>query len=201
MADRGSPISPRQRAIEAHAARLRFELNLADTVPLEHDQALELIPNCSVHAIKNINGLDFESINHFRLSPNQVCAFAHRCPDGHTLIVFNDVHPAPLVRVFLMEEFFHLRLGHPPDRIRLYPSDGIHRTYDEIKENEAYGCGLAALLPYHGVSDMLSSGLDLRRIAEHYVVPVKIVEERIALARLSHLVRLPSPQMSLLSGR
>jgi hypothetical protein len=196
------PISPRQRAIEAEAARLRSELNLTDSEPLEQHRALALIRNCSVSAIKNIPGLDFEWISHFRLSPNQVSAFAHRRPDdGHYFIVFNDAHPPPLVRVYLMEEYFHIRLGHPPDIVRLYPLNGAHRSYNEIKENEAYGCGLAALLPFHGVSDMLSTGYDLRRIAERYVVPVEAVEERMTLARLSHLIRYPSRQLSLLSGR
>ena len=194
-------MSPRQRAIEAEAARLRSELNLSDYESLEQHRAFALIPRCSVSAIKNIPGLDFNWISHFRISPNQVSAFAHRCPDGHYFIVFNDAHPPPLVRVYLMEEYFHIKLGHSPDIVRLYPLDGAHRTYNEIKENEAYGCGLAALLPFHGVSDMLSAGYDLRRIAEHYVVPVSAVEERITLARLSHLIQYPSRQLPLLSGR
>jgi hypothetical protein len=91
------------------------------------------------------------------------------------------------VRVHLLEEVFHILLGHPPDQLRLYAIDGRYRTYDPRKEDEAYGCAIAALVPFLGLQDMLARDIHLGRIAEHFVVPLSVVEERIAATNLGHL--------------
>lgn len=184
----GPNISPWQRDIERHALNLRAQLGLSACAPLEHCQALKLIPNCEVWALKNVPKLPFEFVNHFRIAGYQLGAFAFKDADGDHRIVFNDSHHPASVRVHLMEEFFHIWLGHSPDLVRLYPSDGRHRTYSEAKEDQAYGCGVAALVPIDGLKQMLGGRSDVRRIAEHFVVPVGTVELRIAMTRLGHLV-------------
>jgi len=181
--------------------RLRAELNVVDLDPLEQDRALSLIPNCQVWALKNIPGLPFEVVNHFRTAGYQLGAFAYRDADGDRQIVFNDAHPPSHVRVHLMEEFFHFRLGHAPDLVRLYPIDGRHRTHSNAKEDEAYGCGMAALVPSPGLEALLVRGYDLRRIAEHYVVPLHVVDLRVAATKLGHLVSATAHQLPLLSSR
>ena len=180
--------------------RLRAELNISDLEPLEQDRALNLIPNCQVWALKNIPRLPFEFVNHFRTAGYQLGAFAYQDADGDHQIVFNDAHPPAQVRVHIMEEFFHIRLGHPPDVVRLYPSDGQHRTHNNDKEDEAYGCGIAALVPFGGLEALLARGLDLHRIAEHYVVPLDVVDLRVAATKLGHLVSSASRQLSLLAS-
>lgn len=181
-------ISSWQRAIELQAMRLRAELRLSWLRPLEHDRALSLIPNCEFWALKNIPGLPFEIVNHFRVAGYPIGAFAFRDRDGDHRIVFNDTHPPTEVRVHLMEEFFHIRLGHIPDVIRLYATDGRHRTHSEAKEDEAYGCGIAALVPRNGLEELLRRGLDIRRIAEYFVVPIDVVQMRVAALALGHLI-------------
>lgn len=179
---------------------MRAELNISDLESLEQDRALKLIPNCQVWALKNIPHLPFEFVNHFRTAGYQLGAFAYRDADGDPQIVFNDAHPPAQVRVHLMEEFFHIRLGHAPDLVRLYPSDGRHRTHSRAKEDEAYGCGVAALVPFGGLEALLARGLDLRRIAEHYVVPLDVVELRVAETKLGHLVASTPQQLPLLAA-
>lgn len=191
-------ITAWQLSIERHAMQLRAELNLADFDPLEHDQALALIPKCEVWPVKNIPRLPFEHVIHFRTAGYQFGALAFKYPDGAIGIVFNDAHSSADVRVYLMEEFFHIRLGHPPDKIRLYPQNGNHRTYSDRNEVEAFGSGVAALVPYGGLKDMLAAGIHMARIAEHYGVPLPIVEYRISVTQLGHLVSQCSLQMPLL---
>jgi hypothetical protein len=99
-----------------------------------------------------------------------------------------------------MEEFFHIRLGHPPDVVRLYPCEGRHRTHNSAKEDEAYGCGIAALVPFGGLEALLARGSDLRRVAEHYVVPLDVVELRVVATKLAHLVSPASRQLPLLAS-
>lgn len=180
--------------------RLRAELNISELEPLEQHRALDLIPNCEVWALKNIPGLPFEVLNHFRTDGYQFGAFAYQDTDGAHQIVFNDAHPPAQVRVHLMEEYFHIRLGHPPDVVRLYPRDGRHRTHNNAKEDEAYGCGIAALVPYGGLEALLARGSDLRRIAEHYVVPLDVVDLRIAATKLDPSVQLSSRQRPLFAS-
>jgi hypothetical protein len=64
--------------------------------------------------------------------------------------------------------------------VRLYAIDGRFRTYNQQNEDEAYGCAIAALVPFAGLQDMLARGTHICRIAEHFVVPVSVVEERVA---------------------
>lgn len=177
---------------------LRAELNISVLDPLEQDRALSLIPNCQVWALKNIPGLPFEVVTHFRTAGYQLGAFAYQDADGDRQIVFNDAHPPAHVRVHLMEELFHFRLGHAPDVVRLYPIDGQYRTHNNAKEDEAYGCGIAALVPTVGLEALLVRGYDLRRIAEHYVVPLHVVDLRVAANKLGHLVTPTASQLSLL---
>jgi hypothetical protein len=190
-----------QSAIERHAMRLRSELRLSDDQCLNHDDALRLIPGCEIWALKNIPGLPFEHVVHFRENPRQFGAFAYKDPDGDYRIVFNDSYPHEAVRVHLMEEFFHIRLGHPFDLLRLYPAaERSHRTHSKAKEEEAYGCSVASLVPYGGLEAMLARGHHLARIAERYSVPLSVVEHRVGVTGLSDLVGTSSRQLSLLNG-
>lgn len=181
--------------------RLRSELGISDEQCLSHDLALRLIPKCEVWALKNVPNVPFEYVIHFRNMARQFGAFAYKDKDGDYRIVFNDSYPPEAVRVYLMEEFYHIRLGHPFDTVRLYAEeakDPRTRTHSDAKEKEAYGCGAAALVPYGGLESMLARGDHVRRIAEHYFVPLDVVEHRLSVTGLSELVSNPPRQLSLL---
>jgi hypothetical protein len=192
------PLPDLQIAVERQAMELRVELGIGASGPLSHERALARIPDCDVRPIKHVKGLPFRDWIHFNTHGLHIGAFAFRNSAGRIQIVFNDAHSPPAVRVNLMEECFHIRLGHPPDKLRLYPSDGRHRTYCEIKEDQAYGCGIAALVPIEGLEAMLARGTHLARIAEYYVVPISVVEERISATRLGALATARAAQLSLL---
>jgi hypothetical protein len=194
-------VNSAQFTIEHHAMQLRSELRLSDQEFLHHELALRLIPKCEVWALKNIPNLPFEHVVHFREWPRQFGAFAYKDPDGDYRIVFNDSYSHEAVRVHLMEEFFHIRLGHSFDTVRLYPTPGqTPRTHSHSKEQEAYGCAMAALVPYGGLEAMLARGEHIARIAECYCVPVHVVEHRIGVTGLSDLITSHHRQLSLLSG-
>lgn len=86
-----------------------------------------------------------------------------------------------------MEEFFHLYLQHPMETVRLCPGVGGHRNYNDAKEKEAYGCGTAALVPFHGLAGMLARDTPITRIAEHYDVPPLVIQDRISVTSLQDL--------------
>jgi hypothetical protein len=187
----GQPLksNPRSKQIgfEREALRLRDELHLSNMDCLPHEAALATLPACEVTALKNISGLAYEELVHFRTAGLHIGAFAFKDADGLLHICFNDAHQPAHVRVYMMEELFHVRLGHPFDSLRIYPGDRVSRTYDESKEDEAYGCAVAALVPYGGLHEMLSRGHHIARIAEHFAVPPSVVEFRIAATNLGTL--------------
>jgi Zn-dependent peptidase ImmA (M78 family) len=189
-------LSESQISIERHAIRLRSELRVSDFCALPHDAALARIPNCEVWALKNLPGVKFETVNHFRTDGFHIGAFAIRDEAG-VVIVFNDAHPPNAVRVNLMEEFFHIWLGHRPDVLSVYGEHGSLRTHDAAKEHEAYGCAIAALLPYAGLEALLARGSHVDLIAERFAVPTLVVEQRIAATKLGDLANSTNPQLAL----
>jgi hypothetical protein len=195
---RHEQLSPLQRKIELNAIKLRAELGLRDHQALDQAMAFALIPNCTVTAFRHILGLEFRYLNHFRNDGYGCGAFAVRDTDGSVDVLFNDARPPNEVRVFLMEEFFHLWLNHTPDRVRLYGDRTAYRTFDHLKEEEALGSSMAALVPYHGLEALLLRDVHISRIAERYVVPVEVVESRISLTRLDRLAATSIRQLPLL---
>lgn len=106
-------------------------------------------------------------------------------PDETVLVIYNDAHASARIRVTLMEEFFHIRLAHPPTVLRmLRDSEGPNRTYNSDVESQAYGCGAAALLPYAGLKKMLDAGEAVRGIAAYYVVSPALVLFRLKVTKL-----------------
>jgi Zn-dependent peptidase ImmA (M78 family) len=101
------------------------------------------------------------------------------------LVVFNDSHPPRRIRATLMEEFFHLWLGHKPTRLRVFVNGDASRDFDGAKESEAYGSGAAALVPYKPLRKMLEQGRSVRSIADHYLVSEQLVDFRIKISKLS----------------
>jgi IrrE N-terminal-like domain len=176
--------------------QLRAELRIDEFCSLSQEQAFELISDCEIHAVTNVEGIRFETLLEFHTEGQHVGAFAFKIGRG-LKIVFNDAYPVTAVRVHIMDEFFHLRLGHPPDTVRIYALDGRSRTHNPKNDDEAYGCAIAALVPFSGLLDMPARGLHISRIAEHFVVPVSVVEERIAATDLGHLAS-TSTQLRLL---
>jgi hypothetical protein len=194
-------LTPWQLGIERQAMRLRSELGISDEQCLSHELAIGLVPRCEVWALKNVPNVPFEHVIHFRNMARQFGAFAYKDKDGDYRIVFNDSYPPEAVRVYLMEEFYHIRLGHPFDTVRVYSEETKgHRTHCDAKEKEAYGCGAAALVPYGGLESMLARGEHIGRIAEHYFVPLAVVEHRLSVTGLSDLLSNSPRQLSLLNN-
>jgi hypothetical protein len=180
--------------------RLRARLNLLDHEALHQHEAFALIPDCEIFPLRNVPGIHFRSLNHFRTQGKGCVAWAVPDGTGHVDVFFNDEHPPWEIRVHLMEEFFHLYLHHEPDTVRVYQGPGGYRTYSSAKEEEAAGCGMAALVPYTGLKSRLAQGQHLERIAEAYLVPLEVVRFRIEVTRLADVLASSSGQLPLLDA-
>lgn len=109
-------------------------------------------------------------------------------PDGRKLIILNPTHGPNRQHATLMEEICHVFLGHKPSRLAItrYDKKGniIARDYHQEIEEEAYGTGAAALVPYTALKRFIEQGKTSREIARHFNVSRQLVEYRMKVSRL-----------------
>lgn len=111
-----------------------------------------------------------------------------KLPSGEKLIILNPTHPSNRHAATLMEEISHVFLGHKPSRLAIDNKDRtgktIARDYNKDIEEEAYGTGAAALIPYAALKRMVDQGKTAQQIARHFGVSRALVEFRIKISRL-----------------
>lgn len=181
------PPNPRQWGNEHNALDLREQLKLGLDVPLPHEAAFELLGDVQLFGHSSLPAASVY-IEHLR-GNRSWSGLSVPCPDGGAIVVFNDSHPPARIRATLMEEFFHLRLGHPPSTIRIY-RDGAERTFNKVVENEAYGSGAAALVPYQSLRAMIGEGRCCREIADLFRVSEQLVTFRAKVTKQYSKLRL-----------
>jgi hypothetical protein len=182
------PPNPTRWEHEHNALDVRHELGLPHDEPLDPlaafellDSVLDVVPHTELSA-------PAEHERHF--SGTRQYRWSGMCiplPEGDHLVVYNGFHPQTRVRATLMEEFFHLWLGHAPTKIRVHADGAGAREFDSGKESEAYGSGAAALVPYGSLRSMLAGGLNAGAIGRHFNVSEQLVAFRIKVAKLTKL--------------
>jgi hypothetical protein len=109
-------------------------------------------------------------------------------PDGRKLIILNPTHGKNRQRATLMEEVSHVFLGHKPSRLAIAKRNKegkiVARDYNADIEEEAYGTGAAALIPYLGLKRYVEEGKTSAEIARHFGVSRALVEFRIKVSKL-----------------
>jgi hypothetical protein len=179
------PPNPKCWEHEHNALDLRHSLSLPLDQRLLHREAFKLLSDVYVCSHRE---LDATSKDHFvGERSGKWSGLCAPCPNGITLVVYNANHQERRIRATLMEEFFHLWLEHPPDRLRLFSNGEAERDFDGEKESEAYGSGAAALVPYKSLKAMLTDGMTVSQIADHFLVSEALVEFRIRVSKLTGL--------------
>lgn len=114
-------------------------------------------------------------------------------PGGKKLVVLNPHHGRTRTNATLMEEICHVFLGHQPNRLSVVTKDEkgkvLSRDYRKTDEEEAYGVGAAALLPYVALKRALLEGKSLNDVAAHFQVSRQLVEYRMKVTRLWSLYK------------
>ncbi len=115
-------------------------------------------------------------------------AASHTLPDGKRLIILNPTHGRNRHNATLMEEVSHVFLGHKPSRLAIKRRDKqgniLARDYNAEIEEEAYGTGAAALIPFTSLKRFVEQGKTSAEIARHFRVSKALVEYRIKVSRL-----------------
>ena len=178
------PPNSNQWENEHNGLDLRDDLGLSLDVRLSYEDAFALLEDVTVLPHGGMQ-IEQKYIDHFRNDGSaNWSGMGIPLPGGGALVVYNDSHPPSRIRSTLMEEFFHLRLGHPATTVRVYEEEGSHRSYNAGAEGMAYGSGAASLVPYHPLYAMLALGKSAAQIARHFDVSRDLVVFRLKVTRL-----------------
>ena len=173
------PPNPKQWDNEHNGLDLRDDLDCALDEPLSHLEAFDLLDDVVVCAHGDV---PFDAHHQDHLRRNGAWSGMAIPMNDMTLVLYNDAHPETRTRSTLMEEFFHLRLGHKPSVIRVHSENG--RTYDRKIEDQAFGSGAAALVPYKSLRTLLARNENVPSIASRFRVSEALVRFRMKVTKL-----------------
>jgi hypothetical protein len=109
-------------------------------------------------------------------------------PNGMKLVILNPTHGRSRTNATLMEEICHVFLGHQPNRLSIVTKDErgkvMNRDYRKADEEEAYGVGAAALVPYASLKKLLLQGKTSTDVAQFFRVSPELVEYRMKVTHL-----------------
>jgi hypothetical protein len=177
------PPNPNWWEHEHNGLDLRQEVDCPLNARLLHEPAFATLED--VHVMPHGALGPEAAVQHFRNAASRNWSgMCIPCEDV-VLVVYNDSHPPRRIRATLMEEFFHLWLGHRPTRLTVFSNGDSKRDFDRAKESEAYGSGAAALVPYKSLKAMLQDRVSVPAIADHFLVSEQLVEFRIRICKLT----------------
>lgn len=185
------PQSRRARDYEIRARALREFAGLRfDDEPLDPFR-LARYAKLSVVPFNEIKGLSDSAREHLLGEGKDSWsggAASLRLPDGSKLIILNPTQSRNRQNATLMEEICHVFLGHRPSRLAIEVKNSlgveIARDYDRQIEEEAYGVGAAALVPFTALKRFVESGKGSDEIARHFKVSKALIEYRLKITLL-----------------
>ncbi|HEX5832721.1 MAG TPA: ImmA/IrrE family metallo-endopeptidase [Pyrinomonadaceae bacterium] len=145
--------------------------------------------NLMVVEFEQLKGLSENARQHL-LGPASEAWSGGACtlPDGMKLVILNPNHGAARTKATLMEEICHVFLAHQANRLSVVTKDErgkvMNRDYRQTDEEEAYGVGAAALVPYAALKRLLLQGKTSREIGVHFRVSRDLVEYRMKVTHL-----------------
>ena len=107
--------------------------------------------------------------------------FARPLPDGKRVCILNSTHGPRRTKITLMEEIAHIHLKHTPTGL-MRSADGLRmRDYDKTQEEDAYGVGAAALIPWVSFFQAINGGATVNELAETYELSEQLIRYRIQI--------------------
>jgi hypothetical protein len=182
------PPGEKWRNFELKAIALRDFARVRADVSLNPFD-LAQFANLMVVEFEQLKGLSERARQHL-LGPASEAWSGGACslPDGMKLVILNPNHGPARTKATLMEEICHVFLAHQPNRLSVVTKDErgkvMNRDYRRADEEEAYGVGAAALVPYAALKRLLLQGKTSREIGVHFRVSRELVEYRMKVTRL-----------------
>lgn len=182
------PPGEKWRNFELKAIALRDFARVRSDVSLNPFDLAEFA-NLMVVEFEQLKGLSERARQHL-LGPAAEAWSGGACslPDGMKLVILNPNHGPARTKATLMEEICHVFLAHQPNRLSVVTKDErgkvMNRDYRRTDEEEAYGVGAAALVPYAALKRLLLQGKNSREIGVHFRVSRELVEYRMKVTHL-----------------
>jgi len=173
------PVSVSKEELERTAEQFRKELNLAD------DQSLDSL-KLDVDGIEVLRVTDTACIDAGTLKRliTDACDewSAMSVPldevQDQWVVLLNDCHTVERQRVTVLEEIWHILLGHKLVKIAKI-ADAYGRTYDTAEEHDAYYLASATLLPRSAIIKAVEARESSAGIAKRFGTSPELVEYRI----------------------
>lgn len=173
------PVGLSKEELEEIASRFRKDLGLSPDAPLE---SLKLsVDGIEVVRITQTNCLDRKTV---RYLSRDACSewSAMSVPLGmdndQWTVLLNDCHTVERQRVTILEEYWHILLGHKLTKVaRIAQAYG--RTYDKVEEHDAYYLASASLLPKDALVLAVSQRRSSAEIAALFGTSTELVDYRI----------------------
>ena len=182
------PPGEKWRNFELKAIALRDFARVRSDVSLNPFD-LAQFANLMVVEFEQLKGLSERARQHL-LGPASEAWSGGACslPDGMKLVILNPNHGPARTKATLMEEICHVFLAHQSNRLSVVTKDErgkvMNRDYRRTDEEEAYGVGAAALVPYAALKRLLLQGKTSREIGVHFRVSREFVEYRMKVTHL-----------------
>lgn len=184
------PFSERSRAWEPKAQRLRSLLHLS---PEDILNPFELAPKVGLTLMDVLDVPIGEELRSYLLNGAgghwSAGVHATPLPNGTFLCILNPTHDLHRQRISLMEEISHVFLRHRPTTVRDAGGGLSSRDFLKSQEEEAYGVGAAAIMPWGAFFHDLNAGMLVEEIAAKYGISTALVVYRISITGATNLHR------------
>jgi Zn-dependent peptidase ImmA (M78 family) len=172
-------MSLSKEELEQAADKFRRDLGLEGNQPL--DSLLLEVEGVEIVRLDQTNCLDAATV---RTLSTEACDewSAMSVPldssHEHWAVLLNDCHTIERQRVTLLEEIWHILLGHKLTKIARV-GEAYGRTYDSAEEHDAYYLASATLLPREAVIHAVTERRNSLEIAKQFGVSPELVDYRI----------------------
>jgi hypothetical protein len=182
------PPGQKWRTFELKALALRDFARVKLDVPLD-PFTLARFANLIVIDLDQVKDLSDSAREHLLgTASDRWSGGACSLPNGMKLVILNPTHGYARTNATLMEEICHVFLGHQPNRLSVVTKDErgrvLNRDYRKADEEEAYGVGAAALVPFVALRKLVYSDKSATEIARHFRVSRELVEYRLKVTHL-----------------
>ncbi|MDI1328342.1 MAG: XRE family transcriptional regulator [Brevundimonas sp.] len=176
-ASESAPLSKDE--LEQIAYKFRADLGLAEAQPID---SLKIeVEGVEVVRAGQTNCLDQKTVDYLReRASGEWSAMSVPLDVEHErwAVLLNDGHTLERQRVTVLEEFWHILLGHKLTKIARI-AEAFGRTYDKTEEHDAYYLASATLLPKAALIEAVGKNRSSEQIAGVYGTSSELVDYRV----------------------
>lgn len=172
-------VSLSKDELEGIAERFRTDLGLGTDQPL--DSLRIEVEGVHVVPLSKTNCLEAATVKQLRGDAGgewSAMSVPIDLDNERWAVLLNDSHAVERQRVTLLEEYWHILLGHKLTKISKV-AEAFGRTYDATEEHDAYYLAAASLLPKGAVLTCIDKRLASPQIANKFGCSPELVDYRI----------------------